>query len=158
MSRREIPWLGIGGLAGVTAVVVAVVIIVRGGHTVPDDVQRIEWNRQACAHCRMLIGDPHHAAQLITDDGDVLSFDDPGCAIGYIDEHHPRVHRLWFHHSAEDRWIPAATVGFLTGGTTPMGSGLLAVESGTPGAIDLAAARRLAPVGVPVQEGSRGSP
>ncbi|CAN5881755.1 hypothetical protein BH11MYX3_BH11MYX3_18930 [soil metagenome] len=155
MSRRETPWLRLGVVAGVAALIVAVVFIVRGGHTVPDDVQRIEWNRQACAHCQMLIGDPHHAAQLITDDGDALSFDDPGCALRYLDQHQPRVHRLWFHDSVADRWLPADEVGFVTGGTTPMGSGLLAVERGTRGAIDLAAARRLAPVGVPMQEGSR---
>lgn len=155
MSRRELPWLRLGVLAGVAALIVAVIVIVRGGHTVPDDVQRIEWDRQACAHCQMLIGDPHHAAQLITDDGGVMSFDDPGCALRYLDQHHPHVHRLWFHHSVEDRWLPADEVGFLTGGTTPMGSGLLAVERGTHGAIDLAAARTLAPVGVSAHEGSR---
>ena len=141
---RELPWFRIGVAAMLVAAVIGVVLVVRGGHGVPDDVQPIEWSRQACAHCQMLIGDPHHAAQLITDDGDVLSFDDPGCALRYMDEHHTAVHRLWFHAAVGDRWIPADQVRFTTNGTTPMGSGLLAVESGAPQAIDLQAAHRAA--------------
>lgn len=147
MPRREVPWFRIIAVATAALAVAAVIAIVHGGHTVPDEVQPIAWNRQACAHCRMLIGDPHHAAQLVTDDGDVWSFDDPGCALRYIAEHHSRVHRSWFHDSRGDRWLGVDDVGFLTGGSTPMGSGLLAVERGTPGAIDLAAAREVANLG-----------
>jgi hypothetical protein len=97
----------------------------------------------------MLIGDPRHAAQLITDDGEVRSFDDPGCALAYLEDHHPTVHWLWFHHATTARWIPADEVAFTTGGTTPMGSGLLAVERGAAGAIELTAARALAHVHPP---------
>lgn len=138
---RELPWLRIGVIAFLVAAAAGVVVVVRGGHHVPDEVQPIAWSRQACSHCQMLIGDPHHAAQLVTADGDVRSFDDPGCALRYLDEHHPSVHRLWFHAATGDRWLPADAVRFLTTGTTPMGSGLLAVEPGTAGAIDLEAAR-----------------
>jgi len=140
--EREIPWgkLALGGV--LLAAILGVVLVVRGGHSVPDEVQPIEWNRQACAHCQMLIGEPHHAAQLITTDGAVLSFDDPGCALRYVDQHQPAVHRLWFHAATGEAWIPVDHVGFTTGGTTPMGSGLLAVERGTPGALDPAAATK----------------
>jgi len=144
MSTRDVPWFRIAALVVVAAVIAAVILIVRGGTPVPDDVQPIDWNHQACAHCQMLIGDPHHAAQLITDEGDVRSFDDPGCALRYVEDHHPAIHRLWFHHATEDRWLSADEVAFTTGGITPMGSGLLAVERGAPRAIDLAAARAIA--------------
>lgn len=144
MSPRDVPWLRMGGLAAAAGAILAVILIVRGGHAVPDEVQAIDWNRQPCSHCQMLIGDPHHAAQLVTDDGDVLSFDDPSCALRYLDAHHVGIHRLWFHDATEDRWLAPDDVGFLTGGTTPMGSGLLAVERGTPHSIDLAAARTVA--------------
>lgn len=141
MSKREIPWLPIGVLAGLIAAVVGVVLVVRGGTRLPEGVQAIDWNRQPCAHCQMLVGEPAHAAQLITTAGEVLSFDDPGCALRYLDAHPVEPHQMWFHHATEDRWIPVDQTAFLTGGTTPMGSGLLAVERGTPGVIDLAAAR-----------------
>jgi len=142
VSTREIPWFRIAGLVLVAAVIAGVICIVRGGRSVPDDVQPIDWNHQACAHCKMLIGDPHFAAQLVTADGEVLSFDDPGCALRYIDEHHPAIHRLWFHHSTAERWLSADEVAFGTGGVTPMGYGLLAVDRGTPGSIDLSTATR----------------
>jgi hypothetical protein len=138
---RELPWFRIGGLGVLAAIAIAIVLIVRGGSPIPDHVQPIEWHKQPCAHCAMLVGEPAHAAQLITTDGDVLSFDDPGCALRYVDERRPRIHRLWFHHATADRWLTAETVAFTPGGTTPMASGLLAVETGTTGAIDLAAAR-----------------
>ncbi|MCX5748152.1 MAG: hypothetical protein NT062_37310 [Proteobacteria bacterium] len=135
------PWLRLVGIALAVALVVGVVALVRGSGQAPDEVSAIDWNRQPCAHCRMLIGDPHHAAQLVTEDAEVLSFDDPGCALNYLDDHRPAIHRLWFHHATTDRWLGDGDVGFTTGGTTPMGSGLLAVERGTPGALDLASAR-----------------
>ena len=141
MSTREIPWLSIGVLAGLAAVVVGVILVVRGSQHLPEGVQPIDWNRQPCAHCQMLVGAPAHAAQLITKDGEVLSFDDPGCALRYLAARRVEPHQLWFHHATAERWIPAAQTAFLTGGTTPMGSGLLAVDHGTPGGLDLEAAR-----------------
>lgn len=141
---RDVPWVKLVVLGLVAALVAGVVAIVRGGSQLPDDVQPIEWNRQACAHCGMLVGEPHHAAQLITADGDVLAFDDPGCALRYLDERAPRVHRLWFHHGTADRWIPADRVRFTVGAITPMGSGLVATDGDAPRALDLPAATRVA--------------
>jgi copper chaperone NosL len=142
MAARELPW-GKLAAAGVLVVLVAgLATIVRGGQSVPDTVQAIEWNRQPCAHCQMLIGDPRYAAQLITTDGDIVSFDDPGCALRYVAGHHPHIHRLWFHHSVDERWLPAEQAAFTTGATTPMGSGLAAVDARSPGAIDLPEATR----------------
>jgi copper chaperone NosL len=113
------------------------VLVVRDGTRVPDTVQPIAWNAEACAHCRMLIGDPAHAAQVITEDGDVLSFDDPGCAARYLREHGRRVHRAWFHSGHGDSWIPLADVGFVPAKSSPMGSNVIAVPKTTPGALAL---------------------
>lgn len=141
---RDSVWPKLLGLAVLGLAIAGIAWIVRGSDAVPDTVQPIEWNHQPCAHCQMLLGEPHYAAQLITADGDVLSFDDPGCAIRFIAEHDPEVHRLWFHHGTDDRWVPSDRVMFATGGRTPMGSGLVAVDRGAPHAIDLAAAKRVA--------------
>ena len=103
----------------------------------PDGVQPIAWNAEACAHCHMLIGDPAFAAQIITEDGTVLSFDDPGCAARYIAEVHPKIRRAWFHAGKGDAWIPIADVAFVPVPHSPMGSGVLAVRRGTPGALTL---------------------
>lgn len=138
---REVPWFKLAGIALLLALAGGIALLVRSSQQLPDDVQPIEWNKQACAHCQMLIGEPAHAAQLITTAGEVLAFDDPGCALQYLEDRAPAIHRLWFHHAHADRWLPASDVAFTTGGDTPMGFGLLAVDRGTPGAIALDAAR-----------------
>lgn len=130
MTRRIV-----GGLA-LIAVATLVVLVVRGSGALPDQPVPIAWDREPCGHCHMHIGEPRHAAQLVTTDGEVVNFDDVGCALRYLQERRPAVHRLWFHGEG-DAWIAADRVGFVTGGTTPMGSGLLAVEASTPGARSL---------------------
>jgi len=108
----------------------------------PDAPVAIVWDREACAHCRMAIGEPRYAAQLVTTDAQVASFDDVGCLFRYLDERKPTVHRLWFHGEG-DAWVAAAEVAFADGHTTPMGSGLAAVPASTPGAHPLEAVRYL---------------
>jgi hypothetical protein len=87
----------------------------------------------------MLISDPAFAAQLRAEDGSVESFDDPGCLLAAQGER--RALEIWFHHLREERWIPGDRVAFEPVARTPMGYGLGAVDAGTPGALDLEAAR-----------------
>ena len=105
-----------------------------------DGPEPIAWDREPCAHCRMLIGDPAFAAQIVTADGVAASFDDPGCLLS-AEASHPAVRAVWFHHLREDRWIPGDQVGFVRVPRTPMGFGLGAVDAGEPGAVSLAQAR-----------------
>ena len=141
MSERRLPWFRVVSFALVAALIGGVMALLRSGGGLPDAVQPIAWNRQPCVHCQMLIGEPRAAVQLVTTDGEVRSFDDPGCALRYLAEAQPAIHRMWFHHAHHDAWVPLAEVGFLTGGTTPMGTGLLAVEAAAPGALSVEAAR-----------------
>lgn len=115
----------------------ALVLLLVIACSLPDTPQPIAWNKEPCAHCHMLIGDPVYAAQIITDDGTVLSFDDPGCAARYIAEHRPAIHRAWFHAGRGDEWIAMADVAFVKTATSPMGSGVIAVHRGTPNALAL---------------------
>ena len=140
--ERRVRWSRLIGLALVIALVALIVSVVGGGRALPDTPQPVAWNHQPCAHCRMLVGEPAHAAQLVTTGGDVLFFDDPGCLLRYLDERAPGVHRAWFHDHAAERWIDSREVGFVPAPSTPMGFGLAATERSTPGAIDLAEARR----------------
>ena len=139
--RRRWPWARLIAGAVALAVIALVVSVLSGGRTVPDGPQPVVWNQQACAHCRMAVGEPAYAAQLITTAGDVLFFDDPGCLMTYVEQHHPAIHRIWFHDRAADRWLSAAAVGFVPGATTPMGFGLAATDRTTPGALSLDQAR-----------------
>jgi len=126
------------GLAGLAVAALAVVVIVSHGTSVPDGPLMIAWDREACAYCHMQIGLPRHAAQLITSDGEVLDFDDVGCALAYLRERRPSVHRLWFHGEG-DAWLGRDEVGFVRAEVTPMGSGLLAVDRRQADAKSLAA-------------------
>ncbi len=48
----------------------------------PDAVEPVAWDRAVCARCSMLVGaSARFAAQLQTEDGTVLDFDDPGCLL-----------------------------------------------------------------------------
>ncbi|MCP3142062.1 hypothetical protein [Pyxidicoccus xibeiensis] len=104
----------------------------------PDGPVEVLWDREACAHCRMHVGEPSFAAQLQLADGRVLHFDDPGCLLRYEAERPLDVHAAWFHHSREARWLPRERTGFVPASPTPMGYGLGAVEVGTPGVMPLA--------------------
>lgn len=155
---RELPWGKLVLLGALGALVSAGLFALRATGAPPDEVTPIVWNREACAHCRMLIGEPHSAAQLVTAESEVLSFDDPGCALRYLQERRPRLHRLWFHHGREERWLAGEEVAFLLGGVTPMGSGLRAVERGTAGALELEAAARHASAPALAPAAPEGSP
>jgi hypothetical protein len=102
----------------------------------PEAPVPVAWDRDVCGHCRMHVGEPRHAVQLVTVDGDVTNFDDVGCALRYLATRDPDVHRLWFHGPGET-WLPADRAGFVRTAATPMGSGLLAVERSTSGARSL---------------------
>lgn len=121
----------------IVALATAAALIVRCGTQLPDEPQPIAWSSEVCGHCQMLIGDPAFAAQVITDDGTVVSFDDPGCAARYLRDHEGHVHRAWFHEGRGDRWIPVDEVGFVRVPASPMGSGMMAVPKSTPGALTL---------------------
>ncbi len=129
-------------VAGLTFGLVLALVIQRS-QRLPEGPQGIVYDHEACHHCHMLISDPAYAAQVVTTDGEIFDFDDPGCALRYLAEAHPSVHRLWFHHARDDRWLTGDEAGFQPGAQTPMGYGLAVVDAGTPGALDLAAATRL---------------
>lgn len=135
MKRLLLSLASIGLAAAVVALVVA------GGTRLPDGPMPIAWDREACAHCHMQIGEPRHAAQLITTRGEVLSFDDVGCALDYLRQKNPAVHRLWFHGDG-DTWLGTDVVGFAPASVTPMGSGLMAVDRRSADATPLEAVLR----------------
>ena len=134
MSRIAHPalWLVIligGGAA--TAVTFAALAAQR----LPDGPVAPVFDKEACAACKMHVGEPRFAAQLQTTRGDVWFFDDPGCLAEHLIAEPPAVHAIWFHHHREDRWVSADRAGFVPVQPTPMGFGYGAVDVGTPDAI-----------------------
>jgi hypothetical protein len=112
------------------------------GESLPDEPMEVIWDKSPCAECSMHVGDPAFAAQAVLQDGTVLYFDDPGCWFLYEPDLAAPLHRAWFHHVREDRWLPLDRVAFAPADDTPMGFGIGAVESGTAGAMTPEEARR----------------
>ncbi len=104
----------------------------RGG---PGGPVPIVWDKEACAECRMLVGEPRFAAQLQTGEGEVLNFDDPGCALRYLGAHRSQAFTVYFHHTRENRWLTQAQAGFIPVPRSPMGYDLGAVPITTGGAL-----------------------
>lgn len=104
--------------------------------TLPEGPVDIVWDQEVCGHCKMHIGDPRFAAQLQTTDGQVSSFDDPGCLAEALQAHPGGVHALYFRDYDSDRWLTEAEAGFLPVEDSPMGYGIRAVSKDRPGAQD----------------------
>ncbi len=108
----------------------------------PSSPVDIVWDKEACAHCHMHVGEPRFAAQLQTQEGDILNFDDPGCLLRFQAEQNRTVHAIYFHHHSEDRWLPHRTTVFVPVEPTPMGYNLGAAELGVVGALSYVEATR----------------
>jgi copper chaperone NosL len=106
----------------------------------PDQPADLAYDRIACDHCGMIVGDPRFAAQITTKDGQRYAFDDPACAFAFIAEQGPDLAHVWFHDGGE-RWIPWQEVGFVEAKGTPMDGGLAAVFlAEEPGALSFSEA------------------
>ena len=123
--------------------VIGLVALAVAGCRRGDAPEPVAFDREPCAHCRMLISDPAFAAQLQTEAGEILDFDDPGCLMRYRQEHAPRVRAVWYHHLREERWLRESATAFVPVPRTPMGWGLGAVDGGSAGALALAQAEAI---------------
>lgn len=119
----------------------AAVLTLRFTQRLPSGPVPIVWDREACAECRMHVGEPRFAAQLQTRDGLVHNFDDPGCLLRYLSTRRPDTHALYFRHLREDRWLTREGVGFVPVDASPMGYNLGAVDAAGAGALSFEAAQ-----------------
>ena len=131
---RRFPVGPVLAAVGVAAAGAFVGLLVRS-QARPEGPVPIVYDKEACAHCHMQVGDPRLAAQAQLADGSVLDFDDPGCLITWLDESREQPRAVWLRAFREDRWLGRASAAFVEVGETPMGFGLGVVERGTPGAI-----------------------
>ena len=124
------------------AVVGAVVAVALSSQRLPEGPLEPAYDRQACAFCRMQVGEPRFAAQVQTRTGEVLFYDDPGCLVEHLVAAPLDVHAIWFHHLRNAGWLPGDRAGFVPVTPTPMGFGFGAVDGGEVGAITLADLQR----------------
>lgn len=139
-ERGRRPLALLGWLIAAAAAAVAGMWLLTEAARSPEGPRPIAYDRQTCDRCGMLISDPSFAAQLRSEDGRRLYFDDPGGLLLWEARQDVAVEQAWFHHVREDRWIPRDEVAFVQASETPMGYGLGAVERGTEGAMSYAEA------------------
>ena len=99
------------------------------------------WGKQPCGSCAMLVSDPHAAAELTTEDGTRVFFDDPGCMATYLEERHPHVRASWVRDDV-GHWADAKSAHFSGNAKTPMDYGFVATTSGTSSWGDVEAAAK----------------
>jgi hypothetical protein len=87
------------------------------------------WGKQACASCSMLVSEPPHAGQLVTNDGARLYFDDLGCMAAYPAERSVTPRKMWAR-NADGKWVDATTAKYRSGQRTPMDYGFAVANDG----------------------------
>ncbi|MFN7940137.1 MAG: hypothetical protein U0X73_00950 [Thermoanaerobaculia bacterium] len=130
------------GVAGVLAVGLALALAVARLERAPQGAVEPVWDHDACAHCGMHVSDRRFAAEVQTEDGRTLFFDDPGCLLAWRETAPEPARAVYFHALDGERWLAESEVEFVATRPTPMDWGLGAVPARTPGAMPLAAARR----------------
>jgi copper chaperone NosL len=91
----------------------------------------------------MAISDPSFASQVRDAQGRVHRFDDPGCAVLWLDDQDARAEprEIWVREFSGDDWLDAGEAHFVKVHNSPMGYGRAAQRSPAPGSLDLAQLR-----------------
>ena len=83
-----------------------------------------------CSFCKMAISEKQFAAEIITENEEVLKFDDIGCLLRYRQRvgDQPKAAAIFFVDYETQNWIKAENAFFVKSKTikTPMGSGIVA--------------------------------
>lgn len=90
------------------------------------------WGKEPCAHCKMLVSDRVHAAQVSLG-GERLYFDDIGCMALWLDVQEKRASepvRAWVRDAAGPGWLEARSARYASGARTPMDFGFEARSGG----------------------------
>lgn len=107
-----------------------------------------KWDRDACERCRMVLSDPHYAAQVrYLPEGkkrpQTLWFDDVGCATLWLADKpwkDAQTTKIWVNDHRNGHWIDARTAHYVQMNNTPMAYGLGAQSDPAPKSLDFAEA------------------
>ena len=114
--------------------------------TGPVDVR---FDRDTCAHCRMVLSDPRFVAEVRYfppgKSSRVEKFDDIGCAVSWLKQqdfaNDPKV-QIWVADYRNKKWIDARTATYVPMKSTPMEYGLGAQSDSAANGIDFEQAKK----------------
>lgn len=144
MNRRHF----CSGLAG-AAVAPAFALLQGCSQTeAKSGLARIQWDRELCTQCRMVLSDRRFAVQLQGGpDNGHWNFDDIGCAVlwlqarGWPEQPAPLIWVAALDSRGEPRWLDAHRAFYLAGRASPMGHNFGATDSLLAGGIGFRAMR-----------------
>lgn len=132
-----------GGLAGRLWLVLALAGLLHCGGEPASGPGPVAWDRDTCERCQMVISDRAFAAQVRSADGRLHRFDDPGCAVLWLDDHanDAPAREIWVRAVDADGWLDARRARYVPVPRTPMGYGFGASQAAGAEGIDFAALR-----------------
>ncbi len=106
--------------------------------------KEVKWDRDICERCRMVLSDPHFAAQIRyfppqKKRSKVVKFDDIGCAVLWLEDKAWKVDEkteIWVADHRTGDWINAETATYVIMKTTPMEYGLGAQPESAEGGLN----------------------
>lgn len=98
----------------------------------------VKDNTVQCPQCNMFLVGKDFTAQIITSDNKTHFFDDPGCAVLWIEEHKVNLNDIvfWVYTLDTKKWIHVQDAYFSISDITPMRYGFGAYEHKKDGFID----------------------
>lgn len=104
-------------------------------------VESVEYGREACTMCGMVISDPHFATEIRGGPGNKLvKFDDIGCSLNWLklqDWKDTQLKEHWVMDSSNGKdWLDAHLAFYDGGSVTPMDYGFAAVRQVKLGSVD----------------------
>ena len=95
-----------------------------------DAPPEINYGRDVCARCGMIISEERYAAGLVAQDGTATVFDDSGELVAFVQVEGLQQRRVWVHDYDTKRWIDGEKAFFVVDATaqTPMGTGVVTFE------------------------------
>ncbi|HEX6927288.1 MAG TPA: nitrous oxide reductase accessory protein NosL [Longimicrobiaceae bacterium] len=85
----------------------------------------------ACEYCHMTVDDPLRAAQWIPREGRILTFDEPGCLVAWLQRNPDAEGRAFVADAETGEWLPAHDAVFHVGVTrTGMGFDVVSYADG----------------------------
>ncbi len=96
-----------------------------------------------CSECNMDVEYLDYMAEIMTQEGNTYFFDDIGCVVEWLKNHHPNIVKLVTKTKDTHRWIDAKNAWYSRTDTTPMGYGFAAYEKHKEGLISYEKMRTL---------------
>lgn len=126
----------------------ALTLVLQGCGGSGDGPATPKWDRDSCERCRMVLSDPHYAAQVrYLPEGKkqprILWFDDVGCASLWLEDKpwkDAATTRIWVTDHRTGQWIDARSAHYVQMNNTPMAYGLGAQIEPAPDSLDYAGA------------------